>query len=83
MPNENESDNVKWNDLTNIFGIRKERASLANHHIDKNLISILKDNLAGQCTHLKGKFCKASKMATLKMIDDAIKAREKFIGSKS
>ncbi len=72
----NKGEEIKWNDLSKIFGIREERAILANHHIDANLISILKDNLAGQCTHFKGKLCEASKMAVQKMIDKAIKARE-------
>jgi hypothetical protein len=71
----NKSNAVEWNHLSKMFGIQKERVAEADHHIYSNLVLVLKDNLAGQCTHLKGKFCSASKMATQKMIDEAIKAR--------
>jgi hypothetical protein len=76
MLSANKGEEIKWNDLFNIFGIQENRVMIANRHIDTNLISILKDNLAGQCTHLKGKPCEASKMAVQKMIDKAVKARK-------
>jgi hypothetical protein len=57
MLSANKGEEIKSNDLFNIFGIQEDRAIIANRHIDTNLISILKDNLAGQCTHLKGKPC--------------------------
>jgi hypothetical protein len=72
---ENKKNAVEWNNLFKMFGIQKERVAEADHHIYSNLVLVLKDNLAGQCTHLKGKFCSASKMATQKMIDEAVKAR--------
>lgn len=64
-----------WNKMFQDFGIRRERAVRANRHIDKNLLRILQDNLDGQCSHLKGKFCNESKKAVQKLIDVAVKAR--------
>jgi len=46
----------QWDVLKNKFSISSEKAAVANRHIQKNLASILKDNLKGQCT--KGHSCK-------------------------
>mmetsp|Transcript_13621 Transcript_13621/g.19526 ORF Transcript_13621/g.19526 Transcript_13621/m.19526 type:complete len:102 (-) Transcript_13621:205-510(-) len=67
------SDDV-WNKMFQDFGIQRERAVCANRHIDENLLAILQDNLDGQCSHLKGKFCNESKKAVQELINAAVKA---------
>lgn len=70
-----QGEKYQWDELFKIFGIREEHAILTNHYINDNLIAILRDNLAGQCSHLKGKLCKASQMAIQTMIEKAQKSR--------
>jgi len=69
--------NLLWDKMFQVFGIDRERAAHANNYIEKNLLAILKDNLAGQCSHLKGRLCEKSKKNVQALIDAAaVKAVE-------
>jgi len=65
---------TQWKYMLDKFGVRRDRAVIANRHIHTNLVRILEDNLMGQCSH--GHSCKdAARMKLMSMIE-AAKARD-------
>jgi hypothetical protein len=60
----------QWQYMFHTFGIQRDRAVACNSYIQKNLVSILQDNLQGQCSH--GHSCKTkARLQLLSMIEAA------------
>jgi hypothetical protein len=60
----------QWQYMLHTFGIQRDRAVACNTYIQKNLVSILQDNLQGQCSH--GHSCKTkARLQLLSMIEAA------------
>lgn len=60
----------QWQYMLHTFGIQRDRAVACNTYIQQNLVSILLDNLQGQCSH--GHSCKTkARLQLLSMIEAA------------
>lgn len=65
---------AQWEYMLETFGVRRERAAAANKYIHTHLVSILQDNLNGQCSH--GHSCKEKARQQLLSMIEAAKARD-------